>query len=117
MVSVEEAKRQIDELTDKLDKVSASYTQIHMIERIFFQISGLIKKLTGGNEAIDAATSKLQQFITTVLMAQRAVHAFELATGPVGWAYFLTMATVTGISMVSYDASTNDAIQYEVNAH
>lgn len=64
---------------------------LRKIEVIIIRVLGYIKRLTG-SEQLDAAIDKFIKLITTVRTAQITLHAFEVAAGPVGWAFAVTSA-------------------------
>jgi len=57
---------------------------------------GIVRRLTGGNESIDDATSKTLRFINTMNMARHTFTLFMATTGPWGWA----MLGISGISTI-----------------
>ena len=108
MVSIEEAKQQIEALRSEIESLNMGYHELREIETIINRTLTAIEHATGSKE-IAAAINKLQQFISMVRMAQMTWRAFELATGPLGWIMFGTSVLATAV----YVSTT----AYEVNAH
>jgi C4-type Zn-finger protein len=107
MVTIEEARLQIEELRAEVDKLTLSYHEVRQVEIILMRTLTLIERATGSKE-IQQAINKVQTLIMTIRMAQIAMHALEVASGPIGWAY----AATTVISAAAMATSL-----YEVNTH
>lgn len=76
--------------------VEHALSDIRRFETLMFRTLGLVRRLCG-DETIDAAINKVQQFVMVVRLAHSAWIAFSLATGPLGWA----MAIVSGLTAAS----------------
>lgn len=97
MVSVEEARRQIEALEAKIKGLQLSYSELRAIETTASRILRILGRMTGSEE-VSQAIAKLQRFIATVRLAQATWRMFERATGPIGWAFWLTGVAMTAIS-------------------
>lgn len=98
MVSLEQARAEIDELEAKIKGLQLSYSQLRAIEVTATRILRIISRMSG-SEDVDAAIRKLQHLIVTVRLAQATIHAFQLASGPIGWSFALVGAVGTAISV------------------
>lgn len=63
-----------------------TYSEIRKIEIMLVRVLGYIRRLTG-NESLNQAIIWIQRAITTMRTLQMMVHAMEIASGPIGWAY------------------------------
>lgn len=82
-------------LTVDLDLEHAN-TQLRQLETVCFRILGLIRRFSG-DERIDAAIRKIQEFIMLIRQLQIAITLFWAASGPLGWAMF-GISAVTAIA-------------------
>ena len=90
----------------KADIVAAGY-EMRQFSLVTGQGLSMVRRLTGGNEAIDDATDKTLRFINTMNMARHTFQLFLASTGPWGWA-------MLGISTVSTVLSVADlAMEFE----
>lgn len=96
MPSLAQVKREIDELETKLANLQGNYRDINMIETSITRITRMFERLTGSPE-IKRALDELQRFIMLVRIAQATVHAFQVASGPIGWLFFVTGMVATGL--------------------
>ena len=62
-------------------------SEMRKLETTIQRILGDIRRLSGGNESIDAVTMKLQEAVTAYRAWQLAITALNMATGPIGWVY------------------------------
>lgn len=95
MVSLAQAKAEIEELEAKVKSLQLSYSELRAIEVTATRLMRIISRMSG-SENVDAAIRKIQNLIITIKLAQAAIHAFEVASGPIGWA----LAIVGGVSAV-----------------
>jgi len=101
MVSLAEAKREIDELQAKVSEVGLSAHDIRQVEYSITKIGNALARMTGSPE-VQRAIDDLNRLIMTIRMAQATLHAFEIAEGPIGWLFFA--ASAIGTAIVTYDA-------------
>jgi hypothetical protein len=80
--------------------IEPSYTNLRRLELILYRNMNYLKRLTG-REDVAGAVSMLQNLIMWLRMAQIALRAFQMASGPVGWAYFAT--TAIGLAFTTGD--------------
>lgn len=101
MVSLAEAKLEIEELQMKVSDVKLSYHDIRQVEYSITRIGNALARMTGSPE-VQQAIDNLNRLISTIRMAQATLHAFEIAEGPIGWLFFA--ASAIGTAIVTYDA-------------
>ena len=80
--------------------IEPSYTNLRRLELILYRNMNYLKRLTG-REDVAGAVDTLQKLIMWLRMAQITLHAFQLAAGPIGWAYFAT--TAVGLAFTTGD--------------
>ena len=109
MVSLAEAKLEIEELQTKIADVELSAHDIRMIEATIIRIGNEVGGMTGSKD-IKAAIHTINAFIWATRMAQAAYHALMMAralggdpTALIYWAYF--GATAVGAGLQVYDAT------------
>lgn len=96
MPSLAQIKREIDELETKLSNLQGNYRDVHMIEASITQIARMFERMTGSPQ-IKKAMDQLERFIMLVRIAQATWHAFQVASGPIGWLFFATGVVATGL--------------------
>jgi len=101
MVSLEEAKIQIEDLKQKILDVEMSYHDIREIEIAMIRIGSALERMTGSKE-VKAAISECNRLIWTIRMTMIAINALSVAEGPVGWLY--SGATALALGVMGYDA-------------
>lgn len=82
-----------------------AYSDIRKLEITLMRVLGYLKTMIG-DERIDRAIMKVQQFISVLRVAQIAMRAFEAATGPVGWAYAATTLVAVAITAGEFANTT-----------
>lgn len=100
MVSLEEARAQIEDLKIQVEGINMGYHDLREIEVSIIRIGSALEKMTGSKE-VERAISDLNRLIWTIRSVQIAIHALELAEGPIGWIYFA--ATLVGTGAMMYD--------------
>ena len=81
-----------------------AYSDIRKIEIICMRLLSIIQKFTGGDPNFQNMINMIQKTIMWVRHLQMTIHAFEVATGPLGWIYAAITAAsfaVTSSDMVS----------------
>jgi len=102
--NIREAREEVKDL--KMEIVAAGY-EMRQFSLVTSQGLSMVRRLTGGSEAIDDATAKMSLFINTMNMARHTYQLFLASTGPWGWA-------MLGISAVSTVLSVADlAMEFE----
>jgi hypothetical protein len=90
MVSVTEARQELEELERLVDRVAskASYHDVRMLESSITRCLGLMQRLTG-NEDMRAGIQTIQKTIMALRTIQAAYHAVMLARmaagDPIAW--------------------------------
>jgi len=84
-----------------------AYNDLRKLEITFMRIFSYLRKMTG-DERIDAAMRKVQQFITLLRTAQIAMRALDVATmtNPIGIAFALTTLVATAIAAGEFANTT-----------
>ena len=77
--------------------LNPTYSDLRKIEAIITRSMSLLRRYCG-NEDIIAASEAITKFIALMRMLQITIHAVQIASGPLGWAY----AAVVGVSTASY---------------
>jgi hypothetical protein len=93
MVTLAEAKEQIEDLKAQVESVQLGYRDLREIEMSIIRISSSLEKMTGSKE-VQRAINSLNRLIMTIRMTQIAFTTLE-ATTPIGWLY--AMATWLGL--------------------
>jgi hypothetical protein len=78
-----------------------TYGELRKIEIIFMRVLGYIRRLAGGNEDLAACIEWIQKTIMWLRQMQMMIHAIEIASGPIGWAY--AAVTVVGMAFTTTD--------------
>jgi hypothetical protein len=74
-----------------------SFSEVRKIEMSLFRILSYVRRFCG-NESVANAIAKGEQLITLARHVQIALHALEIAEGPIGWLYALTTVIGTGLA-------------------
>jgi len=70
-----------------------TYSELRKLETVLYRTLGFMQKM-GLPPEVDGAIQAIQRLIMNIRLLQITIHAFEMATGPIGWAYFgITAAT------------------------
>jgi uncharacterized protein YaaW (UPF0174 family) len=77
-----------------------TYSEIRKFEAVLMRSLTLLNRFTGGNATVQQTIQIIERLITTVRMLQVAIRAFEVAAGPLGWAYFGVTALSTGVYLL-----------------
>lgn len=77
-------------------------SDLRRIETILMRVLSYIKRMSGGNENIEAFVNQLQRVIIVIRAVQIALRALEMASGPIGWAYAAVAAV--GVALTVNDA-------------
>jgi hypothetical protein len=77
-----------------------SYGELRKIEAIVFRIMGLIERLGLGKD-INTIINNIQRIVMMIRMLQVTIHAFEVASGPIGWVYAGVTAVGTAVMAVT----------------
>jgi hypothetical protein len=100
MVTLAEAKMQIEDLKTQVSSVQMSYHELRQVEVSLIRIGFALEKMTGSKE-LNKVISEFNRVIWTIRMTQIAINAFEAASGPVGWLFLA--ATTLGLGAMAYD--------------
>jgi hypothetical protein len=73
-------------------------TDIRKLEVSMMRILSYIERLTPGNTNLANLINFIQHVITTIRTLQMAIHALEIASGPIGWLYAGTSIAAYGFS-------------------
>ena len=65
--------------------VEQTFSQVRRLELLLYRTIGLIRRL-GLPENIEEAISKIQRLVMVIRLAHSAIIAFQVASGPIGWA-------------------------------
>ena len=107
MGTITEIKQQIADLETKVSSFSMSYHEVRELETILMRTLIVLERSTGSKEVAEAI-NRIQRLITIIRMAQFTIHAFQMASGPIGWAFaasgLLMTAITTGDAMVELRA-------------
>jgi len=96
MVSLEEAKLELQQLELQVEGIKTSYHDVRQVEMSIIRIGNSLEKLTGSPQ-VQAAINQLNRVIWTIRALQMSLHALEVASGPFGWLYFGATALSTGM--------------------
>lgn len=90
--------------TINLQLSAECYSELRKLETSLFRILSYIRRMTG-DENINNAIARVQQLITIIRMAQIALRALQIASGPIGWLYAGTTVVSLGFAVgdVMYD--------------
>jgi hypothetical protein len=66
-----------------------SFGTMRKLESVIVRNLAYVQRLFG-NEDLNKAIDTVQRAIMTLRIMQSALHAFEIASGPLGWAYAIT---------------------------
>lgn len=100
MVSVTEARSQLQDLKAELQSLKMDYPTLREVEMLLNRTLTILERSTGSKEIAHAINS-IQRLITIIRMAQITIHTFQMATGPIGWALALSGIFMTGTMIVS----------------
>jgi C4-type Zn-finger protein len=95
VVTLAEARQQIEELKFKVENTKMSYHELQEVEMSITRIGSVLQRMTGSRE-VDGAISKLNRLIFTIRMVQVSFTTLE-ATTPIGWIY--AIASWLGLAM------------------
>lgn len=80
--------------------IAPSYSELRKIEAIVMKVGQIIKRM-GFGETVDQVIDGINKINMGVRLLQVTVHAFEIATGPIGWIY-------AGVTLVSTVMTLSD---------
>lgn len=86
-----------------LINAEGAYGDIRKIEIIMMRCMSIVQRFTGGNPDLANAIAMMQKTIMWIRHLQMVIHAFEAATGPLGWIY-------AAVTAVSFALTTTDAM-------
>lgn len=69
-----------------------AYGEIRKMEIICFRLLGMVQRFSGGDPNLQNMIAIIQKTIMWVRHLQMTIHAFEVASGPLGWVYAAVMA-------------------------
>jgi hypothetical protein len=110
LVSIEEARRQVEEISQKIEGLSSAYHETMQFNRL---LSGtlLIVRRVSGSEDLNRFVTTLQRGEAAAMSFARTAQLAMAASGPFGWA-------MLGISAVTTVILTADLVNsYEVSGH
>ena len=97
MVSLTEARQQMETLELQVESTKMSYHDLRIVEMSIIRIGNALEKMTGSKE-VSQAINTLNRLIFTVRSLQIAMHALDIAAGPIGWLY--AAATIIGFGVM-----------------
>lgn len=98
MVSLAQAKAEIDELDAKIKGLKLSYSELRAIEVTANRILTIISRMTGSPD-LDFAIRKLKTLIMTIKLAMASIRMIEAATPGIGWLLAIVGTVSTLICM------------------
>ncbi|MCJ7431099.1 hypothetical protein MUO83_07830 [Candidatus Bathyarchaeota archaeon] len=98
MVSLAEAKLELTALQERMSDVTLSYLEVRQVEMSLIRIGNLVSRMSGSPD-VDNFIRKVNTAIMTVRALQIAMHALEVASGPIGWLYAAT--TIIGFGVMA----------------
>ena len=107
---IEQMRDAISALNKEMSTLTMSYHELRELETILMRTLTMLERSTGSKEVREAINA-LQRLISIVRMAQFTIHAFQVATGPIGWIFAISGAistTITAADMVAsigYDST------------
>lgn len=108
--TLDEVRSKLSELRDEIDSLNMGYHELRELETILQRTLRMLRASTG-SEDVKQSIIFYQRLITIVRMAQFTIRAFQVATGPIGWAFALSGLAMTG--MTALDVGSRDQY-YEV---
>lgn len=94
-------KQQIKEVKQEVAGLSMSYHELREVETILQRTLTLLAMATG-NKDVAKAIEVFQKAITTIRALQLTIHAFQVASGPLGWILAGTSAAMFAFN--AYDS-------------
>ncbi len=95
---VEALRAKIAGLRDEVKNLSMSYHELREVETILNRTLEMLSRATG-SEDLRKAIDLFQKAILMLRSLQLAMHAVEVASGPIGWAL-----AITSIGMAAFNA-------------
>jgi uncharacterized protein YaaW (UPF0174 family) len=78
--------------------MDVGYSEVRKLEATIYRALHLMNML-GLGQNVNQVVAAIQKIVMNLRMAQATIHAFEVAAGPIGWAYF-------GVSAAGFAVST-----------
>jgi hypothetical protein len=89
-----------------------TYSEMRKLEIILIRNLNYIRRLAG-SEQLDKIIQKIQEVIMWMRIMEMAFRAFEMAAGPLGWAYAIT--SIIGAGFATAGLVFGD--QLEIQSH
>jgi len=98
LVTVAEARALLRQLKQEIADLKMDYHTVREMETLLNRTLTILEQSTGSKE-IRQAINNIQRLITILRMAQYSIHAFQVATGPIGWAMAISGLALTTVTV------------------
>lgn len=83
-----------------------TYSEVRKLEMTMMRVMYLVERFSGSPE-LNRMLQYIQKSITALRQIQMAIHAVQMAEGPIGWAYaaISVISAATTVTTDVYDAT------------